>query len=164
MAVATAAVAAVAVGLVGVLWRRTSDQADRNRVAVARELGEQSIRAASDRPDLGLRLATTAYARSQHPAVRSALATTLTQPAPLVGTWAPTDGTITAAAVAPGGNEVLVGTADGELLACDSVQRLVPPGPNHRYPACPPSSPRPAAPSPSSRPTAHCWPARRKAS
>ena len=137
MAVATAAVAAVAVGLVGVLWRRTSDQADRNRVAVARELGEQSIRAASDRPDLGLRLATTAYARSQHPAVRSALATTLTQPAPLVGTWAPTDGTITAAAVAPGGNEVLVGTADGELLACDSVQQTCAARPESPLPGVP---------------------------
>jgi WD40 repeat protein len=123
MAGATAVVAAVAVGLVGVLWRRTGDQADRNREAVARQLAEQSIRTVSDRPDLALRLATTAHARSEHPAVRSALATTLTQPAPLVGMWSPADDRITAAAVAPGGYEVLIGTGGGELLACDSLAR-----------------------------------------
>ena len=120
---ATAVVAAVAVGLVGVLWRRTNQQGAENREAVAVRLAEQSLRTVSDHPDLGLRLATTAYASSHATAVRSALAATLTQPAPLVGTWAPDAHDLSAAAVVPGPDGLLLGTRTGQLLSCALAAR-----------------------------------------
>lgn len=120
---ATAIVAGLAVGLAGVLWRRTNEAGAQKREAVAVRLAEQSLRTVTDRPDLGLRLATAAYASSRVPAVRSALAATLTQPAPLVGTWAPDAHDVSAAAVVPGPDGLLLGTRSGQLLSCSLAAR-----------------------------------------
>ena len=83
-----------------------------------------ALRAGSDRPDLGLQLAATAFGQADRPAVRSALATALSQPAPLVGQWAlqpPQE--VTAAALVPGQDRLLVGTVDGDLLNCEVTSR-----------------------------------------
>ncbi|MGD9704684.1 MAG: TIR domain-containing protein [Acidimicrobiia bacterium] len=115
------AVAGIAVAVV--LLRQNAAQRRENRDAFAIRLAAQAVREAGDRPDLGIRLATLANAVSDLPATRSALLTSLTQPAQMLQSWVPAIGDASnAAVVVPGTNDLLVGTVRGDVWRCAAIE------------------------------------------
>ena len=121
LALASSAVAIVGIGVALFLLRLNAAERQESREAFAVRLAAQAAREVTDRPDLGLRLATLAFAESDVPATRSALVTTLTQPAQLRELWAPEiDGTPSAATIVAGTDRLIVGTARGDLWGCEA--------------------------------------------
>ena len=104
--------AIVGIGVALFLLRQNAAERQDNREAFAVRLAAQAVREVTERPDLGLRLATLAFAESDLPATRSALVTTLTQPAQLRELWAPEiNGTPSAATIVAGTDRLIIGTA-----------------------------------------------------
>ena len=125
LALASAGVAIVGIGVALVLLRENAAQRQENREAFAARLAAQAVREVEERPDLGLRLATLAFAESDLPATRSALLTTLTQPAQLVDLWAPgIDHTPSAATTVAGTDQLIIGTTRGDLWTCSTGDQV----------------------------------------